>query len=196
MIVHVASSNPGKLREFALAAAESGVLVATLPELDVITAPEETGITFEENAAQKALYYSRFSPELVLADDSGLEVDALHGEPGVRSARYAGEHASDEENNGWLLHRLQGLTQRSARFAAVIAVAQAGKLVLTARGEVEGEILHAPSGTGGFGYDPLFFYPPLQRSFAELTPDAKLALSHRGRALRETFARLKAANPE
>jgi XTP/dITP diphosphohydrolase len=156
--------------------------------LENIRPPEETGRTFEENATLKAVYYSHFTPEIVLADDSGLEVDVLGGAPGVRSARYSGPNATDEDNNNLLLHNLGSTTARSARFVCVVALARAGEILRTARGTVEGEILRTPRGANGFGYDPLFFYPPLNRSFAELTPDEKLSISHRGKALRTLFA--------
>jgi len=182
MTVYACSSNPGKLREFALAA--PGVCVETLPNLSTIAPPEETGTTFEENARLKAVYYSAFTPELIFADDSGLEVDALAGAPGVHSARYAGPNATDAENNALLLHNLGNQARRSARFVCVIALARLGQVVQTFPGSVNGEILHAPRGAGGFGYDPLFFYPPFGCSFAELVPEQKFAVSHRGNALR------------
>lgn len=182
MTIYACSSNPGKLREFALAA--PGVRVETLPNLGNIAPPEETGATFEENARLKAVYYSAFSPELIFADDSGLEVDALAGAPGVHSARYAGPHATDAENNALLLRNLGNQARRSARFVCVIALARLGQVLQTFSGSVDGEILHAPRGAGGFGYDPLFFYPPFGCSFAELVPEQKFAVSHRGNALR------------
>jgi XTP/dITP diphosphohydrolase len=195
MIVYACSSNPGKLCEFALAAAEAGgngIVVEPLPGLGEITAPEEPGSTFEENAAAKALYYSRFTEELVFADDSGLEADALNGAPGVYSARYAGPNATDEENNALVLKRLAGAANRHGRFVCVIAMARAGKLLASVRGSVEGEILQAPRGKNGFGYDPLFFFPPLNRSFAELPAPEKFAVSHRGHATRAMIAWLRA----
>ncbi|HTU44562.1 MAG TPA: RdgB/HAM1 family non-canonical purine NTP pyrophosphatase [Bryobacteraceae bacterium] len=182
MTVYACSSNPGKLREFALAA--PGVRVETLPNLGNIAPPEETGTTFEENARLKAVYYSALTPELIFADDSGLEVDALAGAPGVHSARYAGPHATDAENNALLLRNLGNQARRSARFVCVIALAHLGQVLQTFSGSVDGEILLAPRGAGGFGYDPLFFYPPFGCSFAELVPEQKFAVSHRGNALR------------
>jgi XTP/dITP diphosphohydrolase len=187
MIIYACSGNPGKLREFALAARDSGtgnLSVAPLPDLKNIGSPEETGKSFEENAALKAIYYSGFTSELVFADDSGLEVSALGGGPGVHSARFAGLEASDSANNQLLLRRLESAGDRSARFVCVIAVAHRGHLLKTFRGVVEGRILHEPCGTGGFGYDPLFFYPPFHKTFAELTPEEKFSVSHRGQALR------------
>lgn len=194
MLLYACSTNPGKIAEFELAARLSrhdGIEIQSLPDLSAIAAPEETGATFEENAVLKALYYSRFTREHVFADDSGLEVDALGGEPGVYSARYAGTGATDSANNELLLRRLHAQLNRGARFVCVLALAREGKLLLTAAGSVEGEILEAPRGAGGFGYDPLFFYPPLNQSFAELAPETKFSVSHRGHALRNFFARLR-----
>jgi XTP/dITP diphosphohydrolase len=159
-----------------------------------VTAPEETGTTFEDNAALKAIYYSQFTDDLVFADDSGLEVDALGGEPGVRSARYSGEHGSNEENNRLVLQRMLGRTDRSARFVCVIALARKGKLIQAFRGTVEGELLAAPRGSQGFGYDPLFYYPPFGCSFGEATLDQKSTVSHRGRALGAMRAYLERAS--
>lgn len=194
MRVYACSTNPGKLREFALAAREAGrpdVTVEPLPGLgSQIPAPEETGATFEENASAKAVYYSRFTDDAVFADDSGLEVDALNGAPGVYSARYAGPDAMDEDNNNLLLRDLANVTHREARFVCVLAVARSGRILKTVRRSVEGTILAEPRGSGGFGYDPLFFYAPLERSFAELTPEEKFRVSHRGKALRALFERL------
>lgn len=187
MILYACSSNKGKLREFALASEQSGrtdIQLATLPDLHAIPPPEETGTTFEANAVLKSLYYSRFTDAYVFADDSGLEVDALGRAPGVYSARYAGPEASDEENNRLLLRNLAAATDRTARFVCVIALARAGELVTTVSGVVEGGILHQPRGSGGFGYDPLFYYAPLQRTLAELGHEDKLAVSHRGKAIR------------
>jgi len=189
----VCSSNQGKLRDFSWAArsrAEDNIAIEPLPGLAHISPPEENGSTFEQNATAKAIYYSAFTQELVLADDSGLEVDALHGAPGVHSARYAGPGATDTDNNKLLLSDLAQAGKRDARFVCVLAIARQSKLLFTATGSVDGTILTAPQGSGGFGYDSLFFYPPLKRSFGELTGDEKLAVSHRGRALRQLFERL------
>jgi XTP/dITP diphosphohydrolase len=190
LTIYVCSSNAGKLEEFALAAREAragDLVIEPLPHLRAIAAPEENGVTFEENASAKALFYSGFTAELVLADDSGLEVEALGGAPGVQSARYAGPQATDAANNSLLLANLENLLDRRARFVCVLAIARAGEIVVTCRGTVEGEILSAPRGRGGFGYDPLFFYAPLNQSFGELSAEQKLAVSHRGRAVRELF---------
>jgi len=141
------------------------------------------GASFEENAVLKARYYGARSPGLVFADDSGLEVRALGGEPGIRSARFAGEKASDQDNNRLLLARLAGCKDRSARFVCVIALAEGDRVLGTFEGAVEGVIAAAPEGEGGFGYDPLFYYPGLERTFGQLTWEEKLRVSHRGRAL-------------
>jgi XTP/dITP diphosphohydrolase len=188
--LYCATTNPGKLREFRLAAERLGrnVEIATLPNLSSIDPAEETGDTFEENAVLKAVYYSAHAPGPLFADDSGLEVDALGGEPGVRSARFAGAAATDQANNLLLLEKLRGLEHCVARFVCVIALAERGALLATFRGVVEGEILHEPRGPNGFGYDPLFFYPPFGCSFGEVSGDRKLLVSHRGQALRQLLA--------
>jgi|SRR4051794_16203368 XTP/dITP diphosphohydrolase len=191
MIVYLCSSNRGKLKELSLASQGSGLEVQFLPGLKEISPPEETGTTFEENASQKAIYYSRFTSELVIADDSGLEVDALSGRPGVHSARFAGPNATDAANNGSLLELMEAEDHRTARFVCVVVAAKQGERVFTARGEVEGTLLRQARGEGGFGYDPLFFYPPLERSFAELTGEEKLRVSHRGKAMAELLGFLK-----
>jgi XTP/dITP diphosphohydrolase len=192
--LYCATTNPGKLREFRLAARRLGrsVEIEPLPALSSIDPEEETGDTFEENAIRKALYYSAHAPGPLFADDSGLEVDALGGQPGVRSARFAGPGATDAANNLLLLEKLRGLEPRTARFVCVIALAEKGRLAATFRGVVEGEILDQPRGQNGFGYDPLFFYPPFGCTFAEVSGERKLMVSHRGQALRqllETFGR-------
>jgi len=152
-----------------------------LPNLSSMPPCAEEGLTFQENAILKATYYSMHTPGLLFADDSGLEVGSLGGAPGVHSARYAG---SDEANNRLLLERMHGIDHRAARFVCVIALADRGSLVKTFRGDVEGQILHEPRGSKGFGYDPLFFYPPFGRSFGEISAEQKMEVSHRGRALR------------
>lgn len=190
MILYCATSNPGKLREFQLAAerlAGPNLHVETVPGLTGIEPPEEDASTFAGNAALKAMYYSRLAPGPVFADDSGLEVDALDGAPGVYSARYAGPTATDAANNALVLERMRGVTLRTARFVCVIALAESGRLVETFTGTVEGELLEAPRGTGGFGYDPLFYYPPFGCTLAEATAEQKLAVSHRGQALNQLF---------
>jgi XTP/dITP diphosphohydrolase len=188
VIIYCATSNAGKLREFQLAATDFDIRALTAkPE-----PPDETGATFEENAVLKAGYYSRFAEGPLFADDSGLEVDALGGGPGVHSARYAGPEATDEENNVLLLDRLKFVTTRAARFVCVIALAEKGQLIGTFRGAVEGRILDAPRGTGGFGYDPLFYHEPFGCTFGEASIDDKMRVSHRAQALGAMFAFLRA----
>ena len=189
--VYIATSNQGKLRDFATAAAIHGIDVLPIPTLSAIPPPLETGDTFEANARLKAEYYSHHARgELVLADDSGLAVDALDGEPGVRSARYAegnefaSAHAQDDANNRLVLVRMKEVpdARRGAAFVCVIAAAKDGTTLAAFPGEVRGRLLHAPRGHNGFGYDPLFFFPEMSQSFAELSDREKLSVSHRGRA--------------
>jgi len=183
--IYCATGNPGKLREFRLAGEMLGIDLEPLADLKSIPPPDENGATFDENARLKAAYYSRFAPGPLFADDSGLEVDALGGEPGVYSARYAGPNAGDDANNRLLLERLGDDPNRAGRFVCAIALAQAGEVRRTFRGEVEGEILREGRGPGGFGYDPLFFYPPFGCSFGEVDGPKKFDVSHRGKALRD-----------
>jgi XTP/dITP diphosphohydrolase len=190
VIVYCATKNAGKLREFR-AAGSNRVIIHTLPGLGEIPACAETGSTFEENASQKAVHYSRYSEGYVFVDDSGIQVAALGGEPGVHSARYAGPEATDEANNRLLLERMRGVDDRAARFVCVIALAREGQVVQMFRGEVEGQLLEAPRGDNGFGYDPLFYYPPFGCSFGEVDGQRKQSVSHRGRALNELVAFLE-----
>jgi XTP/dITP diphosphohydrolase len=193
-VVLVATSNLGKLRDFAGAAAAYGITVTNIPNFSSLTQVVEDGTTFEENARKKAEAYSLAVPgELVLADDSGLEVDALRGAPGVHSARYAADdplnaegNTDDEANNAKVLRELADVPtkKRTARFVCVLAVARDGQLLHTFRGIAEGVILDAPRGKNGFGYDPLFFFPSIQKTFAQLEPDEKSLYSHRGAAFR------------
>jgi XTP/dITP diphosphohydrolase len=194
MKVLIASSNSGKLRDFSAAAREHGVEVALIPNFSEIPEAVEDGATFEENARKKAEHYSHYAKgTLVLADDSGLEVDALDGAPGVISARYAAAsegqngNSSDEANNVRLLRELDHLpeAQRTARFVCVISAAKDGREIASFRGEAEGTVLTAPRGAGGFGYDPLFYFPWLKKTFAELSPEEKAKVSHRGAAFRK-----------
>jgi XTP/dITP diphosphohydrolase len=190
--VLVASSNPGKLADFAAAARLFDIQVAPLAGITEIEAPEETGTTFEENARLKAEYYSRHAPqEILIADDSGLVVDALGGEPGVRSARYAqdaGISAPDPDgaNNALLLERVESVpdSQRQCAFVCAIAAAQNGNTLHTFAGRANGMLLRTPRGSNGFGYDPLFYFPQMKKSFAELSREEKLEVSHRGAAFR------------
>lgn len=187
MIVYCATSNPGKLREFQLAAPDFDV--RALPKS--VPPPDETGDTFEANAIEKAVAYGQHVSGYLFADDSGLEVDALDGAPGVRSARYAGEHATDAANNALLLDRLRGIENRAARFVCVIALMLEGKPVKTFRGTVEGRIIDDSRGSGGFGYDPLFYCPDFDCTFGEATIEQKMQVSHRGRALAAMFTYLR-----
>jgi XTP/dITP diphosphohydrolase len=180
-----ATGNPGKLREFRLAASRHPeFLIELLPDFERMEPCVEDGRTFEENAILKARYYARHVDGPLFADDSGLEVDALGGAPGVYSARFAGAQATDEANNRLLLEKLRGVKDRTARFICVIALARGEELAGIFRGSVEGEIITEPRGAGGFGYDPLFYYPPFGCTFGEATADRKFAVSHRGQALR------------
>jgi XTP/dITP diphosphohydrolase len=201
--LYAATTSQGKLRDFRTAAAAHSIEIESLPGLEKIPAPEETGATFAANAGLKAVYYSRFAPgELVVADDSGLEVDALEGAPGVRSARFAADAGlvdspdandnTDVWNNMLLLQRLANAhaETRTARYRCVLACARDGQLVETADGSVEGIILDAPRGTSGFGYDPLFYLPQLQRTMAEIDLETKNTLSHRGRAIAALLEKL------
>lgn len=188
MKLYCATTNRGKLREFQLALRDL-TQVEPLPGLESITPCEETGVTFEENAIQKALYYSKHCSGskhcdgYLFVDDSGLEVDALAGAPGVYSARFAGPGATDAANNQLLLDQMRGVTNRTARFVCVVALAKSGQLLRTFRGEVEGQLLETPQGANGFGYDPLFFYPPFECSFGQAPLERKMEVSHRAQAL-------------
>ncbi|MBZ5594021.1 MAG: RdgB/HAM1 family non-canonical purine NTP pyrophosphatase [Acidobacteriia bacterium] len=187
MTLYCATSNAGKLREFRLAGQRFGIDVMEMPGLQEIPPCDETGRTFKANAILKATYYGQQAPGLLFADDSGLEVDTLGGAPGVVSARYAGPGASDAQNNALLLGNMRGRENRRARFVCVIALANRGEMIRTFRGIVEGEILDEARGAEGFGYDPLFYYAPYQKSFGEASVEEKMAVSHRGRALTAMF---------
>lgn len=191
MRLYCATTNPGKLREFRKQL-ENTLLVETLPGLASIPVCEETGTTFEENAIQKALYYSKHCDGWLFAEDSGLEVDALNGEPGVYSARFSGPDATDEANNALLIERMRGVQNRSARYICVIALTESGRLVRTFRGEVEGRLTEELRGQNGFGYDPLFYYPPFGCTFGEAALERKMEVSHRTRALQAMLAFLEA----
>lgn len=184
----LASGNEGKLREYRAlaAAAHSNLELELLPQYAALPEFPETAPTFAENAAGKALYYSRACTDLVFSDDSGLVVPALGGEPGVHSARYAGLGASNDQKISKLLAALRGRkgAERSAYFVCVIAVAQMGRVIDVVSEKVDGEIAEAPRGSGGFGYDPVFYFPALGKTFAELPAPEKNARSHRGKAFR------------
>jgi XTP/dITP diphosphohydrolase len=180
----LATNNKGKVREYQALLGSIFYEMVTLSAQGIATVVEEDGQTYEENATLKAAALARESGLLTLADDSGLEVDALGGEPGVRSARYAGESATDTERNNFLLARLKGVpeTKRTARFVCVIAIAApAGKVELFS-GECRGFITNAPRGVHGHGYDPIFYLPELGKTMAELTMEEKNKVSHRARA--------------
>lgn len=180
----LASSNPGKLREYVELARGSGVTIELLPRFREFPSFEESAPTFAENSAGKALHYSRFTDEAMLADDSGLVVPALGGAPGVHSARYAGPGASDADRLQKLLREMRGAVgaQRQARFVCVTAVARAGRAIAVVSDLAGGVITDEPRGAGGFGYDPVFLFEALGRTYAELTPDEKNAYSHRGKS--------------
>ena len=201
MKLYAATGNAGKLRDFITAAASYRYHISPLPQLAEIEPPPEDGLTFAENARAKALYYAARAPGLtVIADDSGLEVDALDGAPGVRSARFAADNGIpsstdvDAANNAYLLERLVAVppAERTARYKCVLTAAINGNVIAEADGRVDGIILTEPRGTGGFGYDPLFLLPHLNKTMAEIDLDTKLQLSHRGAALRNLLAILKA----
>jgi XTP/dITP diphosphohydrolase len=194
----VATSNPGKLRDLAGAAKAYDVEIASLPNFSAIPTVVEDGLTFEANARKKAEEYSLHAPgELVLADDSGLEVDALGGMPGVHSARYAADephkaesNTDDHQNNARLVRELRGVAseKRTGRFVCLIAAARDGQTLAVFRGVAEGIILDQARGSNGFGYDPLFYFPSIQKTFAQLTAEEKARYSHRGEAFRKFLA--------
>jgi XTP/dITP diphosphohydrolase len=190
--IFIATSNPGKIRDFAGAASVHGIDVAPLPNFASLPSVIEDGATFEANARKKAEAYSRHAAgELVIADDSGLEVDALGGAPGVHSARYAADephtaetNTDDEANNAKLVREIHRVPpqKRIARFVCWIAAAREGKTLAVFEGKAEGMIIEQPRGSNGFGYDPLFYFPSIGKTFAELSPEDKANYSHRGAA--------------
>jgi XTP/dITP diphosphohydrolase len=191
----IATSNPGKIRDFAGAASHHGIEVAAIPNFSSLPSVVEDGATFEANARKKAEAYSRYVPgEIVIADDSGLEVDALGGAPGVHSARYAADepHAAenntdDDDNNAKLIREIRRVPadKRTGRFVCWIAAARDGKTLAVFEGKAEGIIQDQPRGSNGFGYDPLFFFPEINKTFAELTAAEKAHYSHRGNSFRK-----------
>ena len=195
--IFIATSNAGKITDFRAIANNLGVQIQALPGLEAFPQAVEDGITFDENARIKAEHYSRLAPgDVVVADDSGLAVDALNGAPGVHSARYAAVvnggagsplNSDDDENNRLLITQLKKLqpTARSGKFVCVIAAARNGGTLQTFYGEVCGELLTVSRGNFGFGYDPLFYFPALGKTFAELAPEEKAKYSHRGKAFRK-----------
>jgi len=216
LILYAATSNPGKLAEFQSAASAEGVAIEALPNLKQIPEPVEDALTFQGNADLKAIAYSLASPGLIVfADDSGLEVPALNNRPGVRSARFADDYAAehpensvistgvqrsgetpvfpsskDDRNNALLIDLMQHQPDRAARFVCNLALARDGHVLLRAEGHAEGQLLPAPRGQDGFGYDPLFLIPSLNLTFAEIPRAQKWALSHRGNAFRALLAQL------
>ena len=185
-----ATTNPGKLREIAGILDGAGVTLVTLPELGDIAEPEETGETFAENARLKARYYAGATGLVSVADDSGLEIDALDRAPGVHSARW---HGSDYPAKFRKIHELlhaRGLKGSTARFVCHIAVARGDEILFEAEGAVRGEIAPEPRGSSGFGYDPIFFYPPFGVTLAELDQARKATVSHRGQAFAALRSRL------
>jgi XTP/dITP diphosphohydrolase len=193
--IFIATSNSGKLRDFAGAAAAHHVDIEPIPNFSKLDPVVEDGLTFDDNARKKAEQYSLALPgQIVIADDSGLEVDALHGAPGVHSARYAaaephnaGANTDDDANNARVLRELESVPseKRTGRFVCVIAAARDGRTLATFRGTAEGRILDHLQGSGGFGYDPMFYFPQIKKTFAELTPEEKSRYSHRGAAFRK-----------
>lgn len=193
----VASSNPGKLREYRALAepARASVDLALVPDFDSLPVFEEIFPTFAENAAGKALHYSRFAEGIVIADDSGLVVPALDGAPGVHSARYAGPGASNAERIQKLLAEMREKKgqDRQARFVCVVAIAESGRMRGLFSASAEGIILDEPRGRGGFGYDPIFLFPALGKTYAEISREEKNLHSHRGKAFHKALDFLLAA---
>ena len=184
----VATTNPNKLREIRGILSGIGVTVEGLDAFAPVAEPEETGETFAENARQKAAYYSAALGTAVVAEDSGLEIDGLGGEPGVQSARYGGQAAATYPQKFALVYaglRAKGAMGSPARFVCALAVADGPSILFEARGTIEGRVNDTPAGGGGFGYDPIFFYPPLGRTLAELSEHEKAVVSHRGQAFRQ-----------
>lgn len=191
----IASNNKHKINEIKSILGDFNYDIVSLKEAGIECEAEENGDTFEENALIKAKAVMEISGEAALADDSGLEVDALNGAPGVHSARFAGEHGNDKKNNSKLLELLKDIPdeKRTARFvSAIVLIAPDGNCI-TAKGHVEGKIGYREKGSGGFGYDPLFIVPGLNKTFAELTADEKNAISHRARALADLKGKLISA---
>jgi len=194
--LYLASSNPGKLGEYrvltAAAAPSLRVALEVLSGFDELPAFEESAPTFAENAAGKALHYSRVRDGMVFADDSGLVVPALGGKPGVHSARYAGPQATNSRRIEKLLDEMQGKAEneRAAYFVCAIALAEKGRSIAVVTDRVDGKILESPRGAGGFGYDPVFYFPALKKTFAELSAEEKNQFSHRGKAFRRLLGAL------
>jgi XTP/dITP diphosphohydrolase len=194
----VATTNRGKLKEIAQLLAGAPVELLTLADFPAIAAPEETGRTFAANARLKALYYAHHTDELTVAEDSGLEIDALDGAPGIESARFGGADSTYPEKFALLYDalRLRKVSGSPARFVCALALASDGQVVFESRGTVEGQIAPEPRGTGGFGYDPIFYYPLFGCTLAEASAAQKAAVSHRGEAFRRLGAYLTTLNAE
>jgi XTP/dITP diphosphohydrolase len=191
--VFIATKNPGKQRELQALLEESGLRVIGPELVTEMRAPVEDGATFRANARKKAIHYSRGVDKVVLADDSGLEIDALEGEPGVRSARFGGASATDDDRVRMVLRRMEGVPweERTARFRCVVAIARRGEVLVDFDGVVEGLITFEPQGGEGFGYDPIFYFGPMDRTFSEMTREEKDRVSHRGQALEGAVTWLK-----
>lgn len=189
----IATNNQGKFEEIARLIAAAGLELVTLKQANLVGEAPETGKTHLENAAEKALYWSRQYEGLVLAEDSGLEVEVLGGKPGVHTARYGGPDLTDVQRYEKLLKELAGKSgeDRRAAYRCVCAVANGGTLIVSFSGACEGEIATSPRGKGGFGYDPVFLYPPLGKTFAEISAEEKDRVSHRGEALRALATHIK-----
>jgi len=189
----VATTNPHKVDEIRELLARADVELTTLAPWPDLDAPEETGSTFEDNARQKAIYYARATGATVVADDSGFEIDALGGIPGVESARYGGAGTTYPQKFALIADAMRAARASSslARFVCAVAVADPDRVIFETRGVVEGELAPEAKGTGGFGYDPIFYYPPLGRTFGEVTREEKGRVSHRGRAFRALAAFLR-----
>src|SRR5438105_8717647 len=186
----VATTNPGKLREIRSVMLDAPVKIVSLSDLPPMKEPEETGATFAENARLKARYYAAHSELMTVAEDSGLVIDALGGEPGVRSARFLRPDATYLERFDEIFARLDERPDqpRTARFVAALACVERGEVIYETTGTIEGEIANEPRGSGGFGYDPIFFYPPYGRTLAEVSEADKIAVAHRGIAFRRFAA--------
>jgi XTP/dITP diphosphohydrolase len=185
LTVLVATTNPGKVAEIRAILDPLPIELQTLGEHSGIPEPKENGATFAQNARLKALYYAEATGLLAVAEDSGLAIDALDGEPGVRSARYDGETYPEKFANLFAALDRRGATDSTARFVCALALARDGRILFEAEGRVEGQITREPRGQNGFGYDPIFFYPPYGRTLAEASTEEKLAVSHRGQAFRK-----------
>jgi XTP/dITP diphosphohydrolase len=181
----IATRNRGKTSEISSLLSEFPIMIKNLDDFGPIPEMREDGKTFDENAYQKASFAAKILGFPALADDSGLVVDALGGAPGVYSARYGGKNATDKDRYLKLLDEMKGITNRKAAFECVISIAVPTGAALTYEARCDGLIAEAPAGSNGFGYDPVFYYPPLQKTFAQLTQDEKNRVSHRGKALKE-----------